>query len=220
MVAEDNLFVRAGIEALLRAESGLEVVDVVRDYETLMACVERQRPDVVVTDIRMPPTHSDEGVRAAALIRRTHPAIGVVVLSQFVDPAYLSKLIADGSHGRGYLLKERVANPGQMVEAVRAVAAGGSFIDPLVVDALVKAGLRSKQSPLGRLTVRELQTLTEMAAGKSNAAIAACFVVSERAVEKHINSIFIKLGLTEDPDSNRRVKAVLMFLGDASAGRW
>jgi DNA-binding NarL/FixJ family response regulator len=144
----------------------------------------------------------------------------VVVLSQFIDPNYLSALVADGSHGRGYLLKERVATPGELVGAIRTVAAGGSFIDPLVVDALVKAGMRGTRSPMRQLTGRELETLSQMATGKSNAAIAAEFVVTERAVEKHISSIFNKLSLLDDADSNRRVKAVLMFLGHASAGEW
>jgi len=173
---------------------------------------------VVITDIRMPPTLTDEGIKAATRLRRTHPTIGVVVLSQFVNPAYLSTLIIGGSNGRGYLLKERIASPGELSGAIRAVAAGGSFIDPLVVDALVKAGMRGDRSPMRHLTTRELQTLTEMASGKSNAAIAAGFVVTERAVEKHINSIFTKLNLLNDPDSNRRVKAVLMFLDHASGG--
>jgi DNA-binding NarL/FixJ family response regulator len=177
-------------------------------------------PDVVVTDIRMPPTFTDEGIRAATRLRRTHPRIGVVVLSQFVDPTYLSALVADGSNGRGYLLKERISTPGELSGAIREVAAGGSFIDPLVVAALVKAGMRGDRSPMRRLTTRELETLTEMASGKSNGAIAAGFVVTERAVEKHINSIFTKLNLMNDSDSNRRVKAVLMFLGQASSGEW
>ena len=220
VVAEDNLLVRAGIGALLRDEPDLDVVGNGAGYEDLMSCVDRLRPDVVVTDIRMPPTFTDEGISAATVLRRTHPSIGVVVLSQFIDPTYLSRLIAEGSHGRGYLLKERVATPGELVGAVRVVADGGSSIDPLVVDALVKAGLRGDQSRMRQLTARELQTLTEMASGKSNAAIAAGFVVTERAVEKHINSIFTKLNLIGDLDTNRRVKAVLMFLDRASGGEW
>lgn len=216
VVVEDNLLMRTGIDTLLRTEPGLDVVGAGQGYDELIACVESLEPDVIVTDIRMPPTNSDEGIRAAVSLRASHPSVGVVVLSQFVDPGYLSRLIAEGSNGRGYLLKERIATPGELVGAVRAVAAGGSFIDPLLVDSLVKAGLRGDRSALARLTTRELQTLTAMASGKSNAAIAAGLVVSERAVEKHINSIFTKLDLVDDRESNRRVKAVLMFLGRES----
>jgi DNA-binding NarL/FixJ family response regulator len=220
VVAEDNPLMRAGIDAFLSFEPGLEIVGAGGSYPELMSCVDQLLPDVVVTDIRMPPTFTDEGIRAATLLRRTHPSIGVVVLSQFVDPTYLSALVADGSNGRGYLLKERISTPGELSGAIHEVAAGRSFIDPLVVDALVKAGMRDNRSPMRHLTTRELETLTEMASGKSNAAIAAGFVVTERAVEKHINSIFTKLNLMNDPDSNRRVKAVLMFLGHASSGQW
>jgi len=212
VVAEDNLLVRAGVEALLSAEDGVVVTGVVSRYEELLAQVDRDEPDVVVTDIRMPPSSSDEGIRAAAALRRTHPDVGVVVLSQFLDPGYLLTLIEEGSSRRGYLLKERLASTGQLSSAIRTVAEGGSFIDPLVVDSLVSAKAHSPASPLDRLTPRELQTLAEVAAGRSNSAIAAGFGVTERAVEKHINSIFSKLDLVDDRDSNRRVCAVLMFL--------
>lgn len=212
VVAEDNLLVRAGVEALLSTEDGVVVTGVVSRYEELIAQVQRDEPDVVVTDIRMPPTSSDEGIRAAAALRSSHPDVGVVVLSQFLDPAYLLKLIEEGSSRRGYLLKERLASTGQLRSAIHTVAEGGSFIDPLVVDSLVSAKARGPATALDRLTPREMQTLAAVAAGRSNSAIAADFGVTERAIEKHINSIFHKLGLLDDRDSNRRVCAVLMFL--------
>jgi DNA-binding NarL/FixJ family response regulator len=212
VVAEDNLLVRAGVEALLSTEDGVVVTGVVSRYEELLAQVHRDEPDVVVTDIRMPPTSSDEGIRAAAALRRSHPDVGVVVLSQFLDPAYLLRLIEEGSSRRGYLLKERLASTGQLSSAIRTVAEGGSFIDPVVVDSLVSAKASGPGTTLDRLTPREMQTLAEVAAGRSNSAIAAAFGVTERAIEKHINSIFYKLGLLDDRDSNRRVRAVLMFL--------
>jgi len=216
LIAEDHLLVRAGIQALLGAEKDLHVVGSCGNYVELIRGVERLSPRVVVTDVRMPPSMSDEGIRAADSLRRTHPDVGVVLLSQFLDPTFLRLLIAEGSHGRGYLLKERVAAGDELAGAVRAVAAGGSFIDPLVVESLVTAEKRSDRSPLRRLTVREEETLAEIAKGRSNAAIAAGFRISERAVEKHVNSIFTKLGLSDDRDVNRRVKAVLMMLSYGS----
>jgi DNA-binding NarL/FixJ family response regulator len=212
VVAEDHLLVRAGVEALLSAESDLEVAGSCGSLPELMASVDRLNPNVVLTDVRMPPSMTDEGVRAAAELRHTHPDVGVVVLSQFLDPSYLRALIAEGSQGRGYLLKERVSAQGELVGALRAVAAGGSFIDALVVESLVAAENRSARSPLRRLTVRETETLAEVAKGRSNAAIADAFHVSGRAIEKHVNSIFAKLDLADDGDTNRRVKAVLMML--------
>ncbi len=212
VVAEDNLLVRAGVEALLSTEDGVAVTGVVSRYEELMAQVDSDEPDVVVTDIRMPPTSSDEGIRAAAALRQSHPNVGVVVLSQFLDPTYLLRLIEEGSSRRGYLLKERLASTGQLSSAIHTVAEGGSFIDPVVVDSLVSAKARTPATTLDRLTPREMETLAEIAAGRSNSAIAAGFGVTERAIEKHINSIFYKLDLLEDRDANRRVCAVLMYL--------
>ncbi len=212
VIAEDNLLVRAGVEALLATENDMVVTGVVSRYEDLLAQVGSDEPDVVVTDIRMPPTSTDEGIRAAATLRRSHPDVGVVVLSQFLDPGYLLTLIEEGSSRRGYLLKERLASTGQLTSAIRTVAEGGSFIDPVVVDSLVTAKAHGRGTPLDRLTPRETETLAEVAAGRSNSAIAAGFGVTERAVEKHINSIFAKLDLLADPQSNRRVCAVLMFL--------
>jgi DNA-binding NarL/FixJ family response regulator len=219
VIAEDNLLVRAGVEALLGIEDDIQVVGVYSSYETLMSHVDRDAPDVIVTDIRMPPTSTDEGIRAATELRRSHPELGVVVLSQFRDPTYLLRLVAEGSGRRGYLLKERVSAPGQLASAVKTVAAGGSFIDPVVVESLVSAQVRSAGTPLQRLTQRERETLAEVASGKSNLAIATTFSVSERAVEKHINAIFGKLDLLDDRDSNRRVKAVLMFLSEQPSSK-
>ncbi|TMR90560.1 response regulator transcription factor [Nonomuraea basaltis] len=219
VIAEDNLLVRAGIEALLGTEGGVEVIGVCSGYDALMTSVDQEKPDVVVTDIRMPPTLTDEGIRAATALRDTHPELAVLVLSQFLDPSYLLALIAQGSSRRGYLLKERIAAPGELVSAVRTVASGGSFIDSVVVDSLVSAKARNEGGVLRQLTPRERETLAEVAAGRSNLAIAARFGVSERAVEKYINSIFLKLGLRGDRDTNRRVKAVLMFLDSDASSR-
>jgi len=214
VIAEDSLLVREGLATLLRAQDDLELVALCEDYDTLMAAVEAEKPDVVLTDIRMPPTGTDEGIRAASELRVTHPSVGVVVLSQYVEPAYALQLLDGGSEGRAYLLKERVSQPEQLLAAIHDVAAGGSVVDPKVVEVLVGAGARRKESPLDRLTPRELEVLSEIAQGKNNAAVAASLVLSERAVEKHINSLFSKLGLTNEPDVHRRVKAVLLYLSE------
>ena len=220
VVAEDSLLVREGIVGVLTRQEDLDVVAVCADLPELMAAVEQCEPHVVVTDVRMPPEHSDEGIRAATELRSKHPSIGVVVLSQYVDPAYATALLADGSAGRAYLLKERVSQPGQLADAVRTVAARGSVIDPAVVDVLVAASTRQQRSPVGDLSPREREVLDQVAQGKSNAAIAATLYLSERAVEKHINALFTKLGLGVAPDVNRRVKAVLLYLSDpAGAGQ-
>jgi DNA-binding NarL/FixJ family response regulator len=214
VIAEDSLLVREGVAKLLSAQPGLEVVALCADFDELLAAVDADPPDVVLTDIRMPPTGTDEGIRAATQLRGTHPDTGVVVLSQFVEPAYALQLFDGGSEGRAYLLKERVSDPEQLVGAIQDVAAGGSVVDPKVVEALVGATGRASASPLDRLTPREREVLSEIAQGKNNAAVAASLVLSERAVEKHINSLFSKLGLSEEPDVHRRVKAVLMYLSD------
>jgi len=211
-VAEDNYLVRSGLVRLVESEPDLEVAAACVDYDELIAAVEKEHPDVVVTDIRMPPTGTDEGIRAAAAIRRSHPDTGVVVLSQYSEPAYALAFLDGGSRARAYLLKERVSDIAQLSSAIREVAAGGSVIDPQVVDALVAARSKPADSPLRRLTPREREILVEMAQGKNNAGVAASLVLSERAVEKHINSIFSKLELTEEPGVHRRVKAVLLFL--------
>ncbi|HEY5026476.1 MAG TPA: response regulator transcription factor [Acidimicrobiales bacterium] len=212
VLAEDNYLVREGVKTLVETEPDLEVVGVCEDYDALIAAVEAELPDVVVTDIRMPPTGTDEGIRAAEVLRTSHPDIGVVVLSQYSEPAYALAFLDGGSKGRAYLLKERVSDIGQLAAAIREVASGGSVIDPEVVDALVAARAKPADSPLHRLTSRESEILSEMAQGKNNAAVAASLVLSERAVEKHINSIFSKLALSQEPDVHRRVKAVLLFL--------
>jgi DNA-binding NarL/FixJ family response regulator len=212
VLAEDNLLVREGVEKLISSEDDLEVVASCADYDSLIATVAAERPDVVVTDIRMPPTGTDEGIRAANELRAAQPDLGVVVLSQYSDPSYALSFLETGSKGRAYLLKERVSDIGQLSQAIRDVARGGSVIDPEVVDALVAARSRASDSPLKVLTPRETEILGEMAQGKNNAAVAASLVLSERAVEKHINSIFSKLGLSQEADVHRRVKAVLLFL--------
>jgi DNA-binding NarL/FixJ family response regulator len=211
VVAEDNYLVREGVVRLLGIETGLEVVAAYDDFDSLIAGVEADPPDVVVTDIRMPPTGTDEGVRAANLIRASHPDVGVVVLSQYVEPDYALALLEHGSDGRAYLLKERVSDVDVLRRAIEAVASGGSVIDPRVVETLVAARARP-QSPLDFLTPRESEVLAEMALGRNNAGIGASLGLSERAVEKHINSLFAKLGVTSEPDVHRRVKAVLLHL--------
>jgi DNA-binding NarL/FixJ family response regulator len=215
VLAEDNYLVREGVRLLIETEPELELVGVCEDLDTLLAAVEREKPEVVLTDIRMPPTGTDEGVRAAAQLRHSHPDVGVVVLSQYADPNYALALFEEGSEGRAYLLKERVSDVGELLRAIREVSKGGSVIDPKVVEGLVAARSRSKESPVARLTPREKEILSEMASGKNNAGIAATLVLTERAVEKHINSIFSKLGLTEEPAVHRRVKAVLLYLSSS-----
>jgi DNA-binding NarL/FixJ family response regulator len=212
VVAEDNALLRDGIGRILASQDDLEMVAACGSLDELLAAVEEHRPDVVVTDIRMPPTGTDEGIRAAAALRATRPEVGVVVLSQYVSPHYAVALLDQGSAARAYLLKDRVADVDDLVDAIRVVAKGGSVIDPEVVDELVRARTRADRSPLEHLTPRESEVLAEMASGKSNAAIAGALVLSERAVEKHINSIFSKLHLVEEADVNRRVKAVLLYL--------
>jgi len=217
VLAEDNYLVREGVSRLLEAEPDVELVAACEDRDSLLAAIEAEQPDVVLTDIRMPPTEWDEGIRVANELRDTHPEIGVVVLSQFLDPQYALALLDRGADGRAYLLKERVRDLAQLVGAIREVAEGGSVIDSKVVEALVAARSRSEESPLAELTPRERQILEEMAQGKSNAAIAAALVITERSVEKVIHSIFLKLGLTWQPDINRRVKAVLVYLSEEGA---
>jgi DNA-binding NarL/FixJ family response regulator len=217
-LAEDHVLLREGISRLVDASDDFELVGVASDLPQLLAVVSEQAPDVVITDIRMPPTGTDEGIQAAAWLRQNRPQVGVVVLSQYAVPAYAVALLEHGSAGRAYLLKERVASVDELARAIRAVAQGGSVIDPLVVDELVRARSQRHQSPLASLTVRESEILAEMAQGKSNAAIAAALTVTERAVEKHTNSIFAKLGLSEERDVNRRVKAVLLFLSQPGSG--
>ncbi len=212
VLAEDAYIVREGMRMLLE-EAGYNLLAAVENYYELMEAVERHAPDVVITDIRMPPTRTDEGIRAAREIRKTHPEIGVVVLSQYVEPDYALRLFEAGADGLAYLLKERLGDLDQLEHAISEVCSAGSSVDPKVVDALVEARTRPK-SPLDRLTDREREVLAEIAKGKTNRAIADSLYLSARAVEKHINSIFTKLDLLPEKETNRRVRAVLMFLAD------
>ena len=216
LLGEDSLLVREGVHRLLAADPDVEVVGAVADAPSLRRSCEELRPDVVLTDIRMPPTHTDEGIRLAAELRESDPAVGVVVLSQYADPTYALALLERGSDGRAYLLKERVHNRAELMAAIRAVAVGGSVLDPKIVEALVDARARAARSPLNDLTTRERDVLAEIARGKSNSAIADDLFLTKRAVEKHINSIFLKLGLAYAEDVSKRVKATLMFLADVA----
>ena len=216
VLAEDQYFVREGIRRLLEAQVELEVVAVCDDLDSLLAAVAAEEPDVVVTDVRMPPTNTDEGIRAAIRLRETDPGVGVVVLSQYASPSFVLELLEGGSDRRAYLLKERVSDVAQLVAAINAVADGGSVLDPKVVEALVAESARTEESPLSQLTPRERDVLREMAEGKNNAAIAESLVLTERSVEKVIHSIFLKLGLTWEPAVHKRVKAVILFLAESA----
>ncbi len=212
VLAEDSYLTREGVKAVLDF-AGMELVGVAENYDELLAEVDAKQPDVVITDIRMPPTQTDEGIRAARKIRAGHPEIGVVVLSQYVESIYALTLFDDGADGLAYLLKERIGDAGQLEEAVGRVSSGSSMLDPRVVEALV-SGQTGSTDRIDRLTPRETEVLKEIAEGKSNHAIAGSLVLSERAVEKHINSIFIKLDLLPERETNRRVQAVLTYLGE------
>ena len=214
MLAEDQYFVREGIRRLLETQDELEVAAVCDDLDSLLAAVDAEQPDVVVTDIRMPPGNGDEGIQAALRLRETNPDVGVVVLSQYATPSFVLALLEGGSERRAYLLKERVKDVEQLVAAIRAVE-GGSVMDPKVVEALVAENTRSAESPLSQLTPRERDVLREMAEGKNNAAIAASLFLTERSVEKVIHSIFLKLGLTWEPAVHKRVKAVVFYLAQS-----
>ena len=212
VIAEDHYLVREGLRGLLDSQPDVEVAAVCGDLDSLLAAVDAERPNVVVTDIRMPPTNTDEGIRAAELLRTSAPDVGVVVISQYATPSYALALLESGSAGRSYLLKDRVGDVEQLASAIRAVAEGGSVIDPKVVEALVAANARSEESPLSQLTPRELEVLREMAAGKSNAAIGEALFLTEGSVEKVIHSIFQKLELTWETSIHKRVKAVVLYL--------
>ncbi len=216
VLAEDQYLVREGLRRVLETQEGLEIVSVCGDLDSLLVTVAAERPDVVLTDIRMPPGNTDEGIQAATRLRETSPEVGVVVLSQYATPGYLLALLNGGSERRGYLLKERVKDPEQLVAAIRAVAEGGSVFDPKVVETLVAENARSEESPLNELTPRERDVLREMAEGKNNAAIALALVLTERSVEKVIHSIFLKLGLTWEPAVHKRVKAVVLYLAESN----
>jgi DNA-binding NarL/FixJ family response regulator len=219
ILAEDSYIVREGLRQVLAGSPQVEIVADCGDADSLLREIEEREPDVVLTDIRMPPTHTDEGIRLAAQLRVARPRIGVVVLSQFADPSYVLELLESGSDGRAYLLKERVHDRRQLVGAIEAVAIGQSVIDPKIVEVLVAAKARGERSPLTELTPRELEVLAAIAEGKSNAAISDALVLTKRAVEKHINAIFLKLNLSHSQsaeDVSPRVKAALVFLAESN----
>jgi len=214
VLAEDHYLVREGVRRLLAARDDIEVVAVCADLESLLAAVDAEQPAVVVTDIRMPPGGTDEGIQAAERLRESHPNVGVVVLSQFSQPGYALALLESGTARRAYLLKERIEDVEQLAAAIHAVADGGSMVDPQVVEALVTAKGRSRRSKLDELTPREADVLREMAEGKNNAGIAASLFLTERSVEKVIHSIFLKLGLSWETSVHKRVKAVILYLAE------
>jgi DNA-binding NarL/FixJ family response regulator len=215
VLAEDHYLIREGVRRLLESLADIDLVAVCDDLDSLLAAVDAEHPDVVVTDIRMPPGDADEGIRAAERLRETDPDVGVVVLSQYANPTYALALLEGGSARRSYLLKERVHDVEQLASAIRAVAEGGSMIDPKVVEALVAENARGDESPLTKLTPRERDVLREMATGKSNAAVGEALFLTERSVEKVIHSIFLKLGLTWEPSVHKRVKAVILYLAQS-----
>ena len=210
--ADDNFLVREGVAGLLTETGGVELVESVADPEALLRAVAAHRPDAVLTDIRMPPTFTTEGIEAAKRIRVEFPETGVVVLSQYVEEEYALDLLSDGVEGLGYLLKERVTEVDELVRALQDVARGGSALDPKVVEGLLARKSSAPSSALRGLTERELEVLRELATGRSNAATAKALYMSERAVEKHVGSVFQKLGLVNESDVNRRVMAVLAYL--------
>ena len=212
VLGEDNALLREGMRGLLSLSEDIEVVASCADLPTLRESVDALRPDVVLTDIRMPPSWTDEGVQIARHCRAHHPDTGVVLLSQYVDPGYVRSLMDSGSAGRGYLLKERVSDLDELVSAVTTVASGGSVVDPQVIEHLVKAGMSRGDRNVGRLSARELEVLAEMSRGHSNATIASTLFITQRAVEKHINSIFAKLGVAGSDGAHPRVRAVLLYL--------
>ena len=215
ILADDNVIVREGLREILAGDPGIDVVAACSDLGELFESVAAQRPDVVVTDIRMPPSNTDEGIRVASELRRTHPGVGVVVLSQYSEPAYVLALLESGSDGRAYLLKDHVHDRQQLASTVEAVAQGGSVIDPKIVEVLVSARARAESSPLAALTERERTVLAEIAQGKSNVAVARSLSLSTRAVEKHTHAIFVKLGLVSSQETSKRVKAALLFLAES-----
>jgi DNA-binding NarL/FixJ family response regulator len=215
VVAEDSYLIRESLSQMLASDPRIELLEVCADAQELEATIEELEPDVVITDIRMPPSGGEEGIRIAQRLRHTHPRTGVVVLSQYAEPAYALALLDEGAGGRSYLLKQNLHNRRELIDSVTEVAHGGSRIDAAVVEELVKAQAHQARSPLAELTPRERELLAQIAQGKSNAAIAESLVITKRAVEKHVNSIFLKLGLSQSEGvSSRRVKAALMFLAD------
>ena len=217
VLGEDSFLAREAIGSVLARTEGIELVAECGDLDSLRAAIDEHEPDVVVTDIRMPPENTDEGIRLATELRSRNPAVGVVVLSQHAEPTYAALLFEEGSERRAYLLKESIKNQAELTRALRTVAEGGSVVDPIVVEHLVEARRRREDSPLATLTSRELEILALIAEGRSNAAIAEELVVTKRAVERHINSIFMKLDLRDAADVSRRVKAALLYLSGEAA---
>ena len=216
VIAEDTLLVREGLLHILEAEAEIEVLAVCEDGDSALEAVEEHRPDVLLTDIRMPPSNEAEGISIATQLRDTHPEVAVIVISQYAEPAYVLALFDTGSSRRGYLLKERLGSSRQLLDAIHAVVAGGSYVDPKIVDTLVSSQDAAQASRLASLTARERQVLRAVAAGQSNHAISRDLAIGRRAVERHINSIFAKLGMGEDTgEVSRRVKATLLYLAEA-----
>jgi DNA-binding NarL/FixJ family response regulator len=217
VIADDTYLIREGLRQVLEGEDGVDIVAYASSLPTLLREVSEQRPDVVITDIRMPPTNTDEGILAAAELQESDPPVGVVVISNYVSPHYVLRLFEHGSAGTAYLLKENIGHRERLMEAIRAVASGGSVVDPAVVDVLVEARLRARNSRLTDLTTREREVLARVAQGKSNAAIATELFLTKRAIEKNINSIFSKLNLVNDTEISQRVAATLLYLADTPA---
>jgi DNA-binding NarL/FixJ family response regulator len=214
VLADDSFIVREGVRELLQSVDEIALVATCSDLASLQAAIDRERPDVVLTDIRMPPTNTDEGIRMAEALRSRAPSIGVVVLSQYADAEYALALLDKGAAGRAYLLKERVSDLDQLVSAIREVARGGSVVDTRVIENLIAERSRNKRTALADLTQREREVPASVAEGKNNAAIARALHLTDGAVEKHISAIFSKLGLTEEPAVHRRVKATLIYLAE------
>jgi len=214
VLADDSFIVREGVSELLQSVDELDLVATCDDLDSLQAAIDREHPDVVVTDIRMPPTNTDEGIRLAEALRSSAPSVGVVVLSQYADAEYALALLDKGAAGRAYLLKERVSDLDQLVNAIREVARGGSVVDAKVIENLIAERSRNRHSALAELTLREREVLAAVAEGKNNAAIAQSLHLTDGAVEKHISSIFSKLELSEEPAVHRRVKATLIYLAE------
>jgi DNA-binding NarL/FixJ family response regulator len=219
IAADDSYVIREFLTLTLSEAPEVELVDVCENAIELDAAIDSRRPDVVITDIRMPPSNADEGIRIAARLRETHPNLGVVVLSQYAEPSYAVALFEQGSARRAYLLKERVRDRSELIASIQAVARGDSVIDPAVVEVLIEGRARDRDSPLAVLTPRERELLAEIASGKSNGAIADSLSLTKRAVEKHVNSIFRKLGLFDARDVSRRVQATLIYLAERDGGR-
>jgi DNA-binding NarL/FixJ family response regulator len=216
-LADDSYLVRQALVTILTRSREMTLVASYSDASSLLAAVERDRPDVVLTDIRMPPSGDDEGIRLAVELRRRHPTMGVVVLSQYAEPRYVMQLLGEGSDGLAYMLKERVADRHQLISVISAVAAGDSYVDPKVVEALISARTRARDSHISELTPRELEVLALLAQGFSNAAIGARLFLTKRAVEKHVGAILSKLCLPDSEDVSRRVMATLAYLSDRPA---